>query len=63
MAEFFGNLERLFVELYTYRWLIGVGLVVTLAIVVSLGYRRGWHTAIWQRRRAVAIVSERVLAR
>ena len=53
----FGDIERTFADLYEYRWAISAGVLVFLAAVAGLGYRKGWHLAIWQRRLPVAVVS------
>ena len=62
MAEFFGDLERLAADLYPYRWAIGAGVLVVLAAIASLAYRREWHMVFWRRRVATALVGAPLLA-
>ncbi len=62
MSELFGDLERLVTDLYPWRYLIGVGLLIVIAAIAAYGYREGWHNAIWRRRWAIAIVGTPVLA-
>ena len=62
MAEFFGDLERLAADLYPYRWLIAIGVLAAIAGGVAFGYRRGWHTFVWQHRLPFAIFGMPALA-
>lgn len=62
MAEFFGDLERLAADLYPYRWPILVGILVVLAAIGTYGYRREWHTVLWEHRRVAIIVGTPLLA-
>ncbi len=52
----FGDIERLLADLYPYRWVIAAVILLILAGVVFVGYRQGWHLALWRRRVKVAIV-------
>ena len=61
MADFFGDLERLVADLYPYRWAITAVILVTLAVVAAVGYRRGWHMVVWRHRLPVAAVGTPVL--
>ena len=61
MAAFFGDLERLIADLYPYRWSITAGVLIVLAVLAVVGYRRGWHMVIWRKRLPVAIVGAPVL--
>ena len=56
MAEFFGDLERAFADLYPYRWPILFGLLLAATGIAAYGYRKGTHLIVWQHRVAVAIV-------
>ncbi len=58
---FFGDIERFLAELYAYRWPIVVAGLVVLAAIAAWGVRKGWHLAVWRRRRAVAIVGTPLL--
>lgn len=58
----FGDIERLFADLYPYRWAIGAGVLVLIAAVAAYGFWKGWHLAIWRHRLPVAIVATPVLA-
>ena len=62
MAEFFGALERLAADLYPWRYLIGVGLLVAIAALGGVAYMKGWHLWAWQRRLPIAIVGAPLLA-
>ena len=59
---FLGEVERLFAELYPYRWTILIGLLAVTAAVVLVGYRMGWHRSIWRHRVTVAIRGHRLIA-
>ena len=61
MGAFFGELERLVADLYPYRWLIIAVILVALAAVAAFGYRKGWHTVVWEKRVAVAMVATPML--
>ena len=61
MAAFFGDLERLIADLFPYRWPITAGVLVVLAALAAVGYRRGWHTVIWRKRVPVAILGTPML--
>lgn len=61
MGAFFGELERLVADLYPYRWLIIAVILVALAAVAAFGYRKGWHTVVWEKRVAVAMVATPLL--
>ena len=61
MGAFFGELERLVADLYPYRWPITAIVLVALAAVTGHGYRRGWHTVLWQKRATVAMVGTPML--
>ena len=58
----FGDIERLFADLYPYRWGIGAGVLVFIAAVMAFGYWKGWHLAIWGHRLQVSVVAVPVLA-
>ena len=62
MAEFFGDLERLAADLYPYRWPIAIGVLIVIAAVVAVGYRRGWHMMVWRHRLPFAIFGIPALA-
>ena len=62
MAEFFGDIERFFADLYPYRWALTIGALMAVTAAVAFGYRKGWHMALWRRRLAVAIIGTPVLA-
>ena len=53
----FGDIERTFADLYEYRWAIGAGVLVFLAVAAVFGYWKAWHLAIWRRRLPVAMIS------
>ena len=57
----FGDIERTFADLYEYRWAIASGVLVFLAAVSMIAYRKGWHMAIWRRRLPVAMISTPML--
>ena len=61
MAELFGDLERLAADWYPHRWWIGAGVIIVLAAIAALGYRKGWHMEIWRRRRAAVIIGAPLL--
>ena len=52
----FGDIERLLADLYPYRWAIAAVILLILAGVGVVGYKLGWHLALWRRRVKVAIV-------
>ncbi len=54
--EFLGEIERAFARLYPYRVPIAIGLVVVVALLAWVGYRRGWFAAAWRRRRLLALI-------
>ncbi len=56
MTEFFGDIERVFADLYPYRWPILFGLLLLVTGVTAYGFRKGWHLVVWRRRIAFAIV-------
>ena len=62
MAEFFGNLERLVADLYPYRWLIGIGVLIVLAGAAAFWYRSGWHTVLWRHRTPTTVIGAPLLA-
>ena len=62
MAEFFGALERLAADLYPWRYVIGAGLLVAIAILSAAAYIKEWHLWAWQRRIPIAIVGAPLLA-
>ncbi len=57
----FGDIERFLAELYPYRWPIVVAGLFVLAAVAAGGSRKGWHLAVWRRRRAVAVIGTPLL--
>ena len=61
MGAFFGELERLIADLYPYRWLISAIVLAALAALAAFGYRRAWHTLLWQKRVTVAMVGTPML--
>ena len=62
MAEFFGDLERLAADLYPWRYLIGVGVLIAVAAIAAFGYRKGLHLWAWQHRLPVALIGIPLLA-
>ena len=62
MAEFFGDLERLAADLYPWRYLIGVGVLIVVAAIAAFGYRNGWHLWAWRHRLPVTLVGVPLLA-
>ena len=40
--SFFGDLKRIFVEPYPYRWPIAIGELIVLAGVLAFSYHMGW---------------------
>ena len=62
IGEFFGDIERLFADLYPFRWLITIGFLIAVAAVIAFAYRQGWHTWIWRYRLRVGIIGAPVLA-
>ena len=62
MTEFFGDLERVFADLYPYRWPLTFGILLVVTAVVAYGYRKGLHLVVWQHRVAVSIVGTPALA-
>ncbi len=58
---FFGDIERFLAELYAYRWPVAIGAFVVLTAVAAWGSRKGWHLAVWRRRRAVAVIGTPLL--
>ena len=36
-----GDIERIFADLFEYRWPIGAGVLVFIAAVIAFGYWRG----------------------
>ena len=61
MAEFFGDIERFFADLYPYRWPLTILALLVLTGVVAFAYRKGWHMLVWRNRTAVAIIGTPVL--
>ena len=51
----FGDLERALADLYEYRWIIGLGVILFSAGIVALVYRQGWHRYMWEHRVPFAI--------
>lgn len=62
MAEFLGDVERLFADAYPYRWPIAAGVLILLAALGAFVYRMDWHKVIWRYRLPVGIVATPVLA-
>ena len=61
--SFLGEIEQFVADdLYPYRWPITVGALIALAAAVGVGYRKGWHNAIWRHKLASSIVAVAVLA-
>jgi len=57
----FGDIERLFADLYEYRWAMLAGILVATAAVAGFAYWKGVHRWMWERRIPVAAVSLPVL--
>ena len=62
MAEFIGDIERFFADLYPYRWPLTISALILITGIVAFGYRKGWHLVVWRHRLAVAIVGTPLLA-
>ena len=62
MAEFVGDVERFFADLYPYRWPLTIIALFLTTGAVGYGFKKGWHLLIWERRLAVAIVGTPLLA-
>jgi hypothetical protein len=60
--SFFGDIERLAADLYPYRWPIAVAAVLALAVIVLVGYRRGWHGVVRRHGPASAVIAGVALA-
>jgi hypothetical protein len=58
----FGDIERIFADLYPYRWAFAAGVLVLRALLTGYGYWKGWHRTIWRYRLPVGIVSIPMLA-
>jgi hypothetical protein len=53
----FGEIEEFISEeLYPYRWPIVIGMIATFVAVMAIGYRQGWHRALWSHKAATLIV-------
>ena len=57
-----GDIERAVAQLYPYRVPIAIALTATLALLVVIGRRRGWHRVIARHPRASAAVLALVVA-
>jgi len=53
----FGDLERTFADLYPYRRVFAVGLMVLIVVSVAFAYKRGWRRYLWSHRVPVSIVA------
>ena len=62
MAEFLGDIERFFADLYPYRWPLTALALLALTAAVAFSYRKGWHLLVWKHRIGVAIIGAPVLA-
>ena len=62
MAEFFGDIERLFADLYPYRWALAIGALLVVTAIAAYGYPKGWHLVVWRNRIGVSIIGTPVLA-
>ena len=62
MAEFVGDVERFFADLYPYRWPLTIIALLLTAGAVGYAFKRGLHLLVWERRLAVAIVGTPLLA-
>ena len=58
----FGDIERLFADLYPYRWAIGAAVLVFIAACLAFAYWRGWHLVVWRYRKPLGIISVPALA-
>ena len=58
----FGDIERVFDDLYPYRWAFAVGVLVFIVALTGYGYWKGWHHTIWRYRLPVGIVATPMLA-
>ena len=61
MAEFIGDIERLFADLYPYRWPLTMIALLLTAGGVAYSFKKGWHLLVWERRLAVGIVGTPLL--
>ncbi|MEX2246997.1 MAG: DM13 domain-containing protein [Dehalococcoidia bacterium] len=60
--SFFGDLEEFAADLYPYRWLITMGLIVAGTAALAVGYRLGLHRLLVRHRLAATIIGAAVLA-
>ena len=56
----FGDLERTFADLYPYRRVFAVGLMVLIVVSVAFAYKRGLRRYLWSHRVPVSIVAARL---
>ena len=52
-----GDLERVFVDFYPYRWVFAVGLMVLMMVSVAFAHKRGWYRYFWSYGVPVSIVA------
>ena len=58
----FGDLERAFADLYSYRWAFAAGIIVLIAAFCTYAYWKDWHRLVWRYRVRVGIIAAPALA-
>ena len=58
----FGDIERVFADIYPYRWAFAADVLVFIVALTGSGYWKGWHHTIWRYRLPVGIVATPMLA-
>ena len=58
----FGDIERVFADIYPYRWDFAASVLVFIVALTGSGYWKGWHHTIWRYRLPVGIVATPMLA-
>jgi hypothetical protein len=61
-VELFGALERFAAQIYPYRWIVAIVLLLVGFAGALFAYHTGWHRILWRRKLTTAIVLAPMLA-